>query len=1153
MALYTSRRTALRLDRTLRAGLALYLCFAAILAAIAVPAQPARAGTYPGKIGVGLEGIGGRGLEFVDAAKTLRPWELIGGGAAPKDASGWPTSDARTVFFDMRPTFAWAPPIDDPDAYQINVSGTYKLSFTGQADLSAAEDAASVTIANKSYNATTNTSTADITLASGKALLVINFSNTRRTAASATNTGITNVKLIRPGYAATTTQTFHTPFLNAIQNFSTLRFMDWLDTNHNPGYYGDPGHHALNWADRRLPTDATQLTDGTKYGVAWEYVVELANISGKDIWITIPVAATDDYVRQLARFLKANLTNPNAKIYLEHSNEVWNFGFGQYTYNKLAAEDEVGRGGSVLNNDGSTDREQWARRRHAKHTRDIGQIFQSEFGAGTLNTKLFPVMSWWTIQPGQYEDMLQWLNNTYGAPRNYLWAIAGASYFNCGSVCTSGTVDQLIAALRQSSDGARSDRQAHSNTATRWGIKHFMYEGGPDSGGGDPTNVANRIRAHRDPRMKDLILNDIDANWFPLGGDLFMYFTLTSAYSRYGMWGITDDVTNMDRNSKNAAIKQLLGIGTTPTPPSAPGGLQATAGNAQVRLSWNASTGATSYTVKRGSSNGGPYTSIASNLTTTSYTNTGLSNGSTYYYVVTASNSAGESANSSQVAATPTSTPVGSGSITREYWSNVSGTTVATIPVNTAPSGTSTLTSLEAPTNWADNYGTRIRGYITAPANGSYVFWIASDDDSELYLSTSDSPASKSRIAYVSGWTNSREWNKYSTQKSAAISLTAGNRYYVEVLQKEGGGGDNLAVGWLKPGQSDTAPSEVVPGSQLSPYSVSTPAAPANLSASAGNAQVSLSWSASTGATGYNVKRTTGGNYVTIASNVTATSYTDTGLSNGTTYYYIVTAVNSAGESSPSNQASATPGSGGTVLAADSFSGAAGTLHNASGGSGWAANWEVQNGDTSVPGYNLSSGSLSYSTLAVSGNNASGGDSYQTAGRAFNTSSSGPFGSYLSNGLIGTNGSTLYLSALLRKDVANDEELSLTLHSGTTVTYPNPGLVSVGYFGTASNNGTTRYWSLKVGSTVYRTSVPITAGQTALLVLKLDFNPSSTASLYVNPGSLGGSAPSAPSAQGSATSSLAFRSLAFYGGNGFNQSALDEIRVGSSFAAVTPQ
>ena len=90
----------------------------------------------------------------------------------------------------------------------------------------------------------------------------------------------------------------------------------------------------------------------------------------------------------------------------------------------------------------------------------------------------------------------------------------------------------------------------------------------------------------------------------------------------------------------------------------------------------------------------------------------------------------------------------------------------------------------------------------------------------------------------------------------------------------------------------------------------SKPPAPTNLTATPGNAQVSLSWTASTGATGYNVKRgtATGGPYTTVSPlNLSATTFTDTGLTNGTAYFYVVTATNSAGESSNSNQATATP------------------------------------------------------------------------------------------------------------------------------------------------------------------------------------------------------------------------------------------------------
>ena len=99
---------------------------------------------------------------------------------------------------------------------------------------------------------------------------------------------------------------------------------------------------------------------------------------------------------------------------------------------------------------------------------------------------------------------------------------------------------------------------------------------------------------------------------------------------------------------------------------------------------------------------------------------------------------------------------------------------------------------------------------------------------------------------------------------------------------------------------------------QVTPGNV--PTAPTGVSASAGNAQVVVSWGTVSGATGYNVKRSTtnGGPYSNVGSNVSGTSFTNTGLTNGTTYYYVVTAVNASGESAVSTQVSGTPSGGGS-------------------------------------------------------------------------------------------------------------------------------------------------------------------------------------------------------------------------------------------------
>ena len=117
-------------------------------------------------------------------------------------------------------------------------------------------------------------------------------------------------------------------------------------------------------------------------------------------------------------------------------------------------------------------------------------------------------------------------------------------------------------------------------------------------------------------------------------------------------------VSAVNATGESANSAQASATPVAPTqPPAAPTGLIATGGNAQVSLSWTASSGATSYHLKRSTTTGGPYTQVSA-PTTTSFTDTGLTNGTTYFYVVSALNAVGESANSAQASATPANTPV---------------------------------------------------------------------------------------------------------------------------------------------------------------------------------------------------------------------------------------------------------------------------------------------------------------------------------------------------------------------------------------------------------------------------------------------------------------------------------------------------------------
>lgn len=228
-------------------------------------------------------------------------------------------------------------------------------------------------------------------------------------------------------------------------------------------------------------------------------------------------------------------------------------------------------------------------------------------------------------------------------------------------------------------------------------------------------------------------------------------------------------------------LKQYLGGTGTPVP-AAPAGLTAMAGNAQVALSWTASSGATSYTVKRSTTSGGTYTNVATGVTSTSYTNTGLTNGTTYYYVVSATNSAGTSGNSAQVSATPSGGGGGTSTLVGQYKVN-----------NVNPNDNminSTLNIKNTGTSAVSLSGVKLRYYFTkdtttaslnhyvdyaqiGASNVSGAFVSATGTNTDTYLELSFSTGAGSIAAggqsgdiqiriSKSDWSNFNESNDYS-------------------------------------------------------------------------------------------------------------------------------------------------------------------------------------------------------------------------------------------------------------------------------------------------------------------------------------------------------------------------------------------------------
>ena len=152
------------------------------------------------------------------------------------------------------------------------------------------------------------------------------------------------------------------------------------------------------------------------------------------------------------------------------------------------------------------------------------------------------------------------------------------------------------------------------------------------------------------------------------------------------------------------------------------------------------------------------------------------------------------------------------------YWDNISGTTVSALTSNNAfpesPDSIELLNQLRRAPERGSNYGSLVRGYILPPATGPYTFFVSGDDETEFWLSPSADTTQKQLVAEVPAWTYELVYTKYASQRSADIQLTAGNRYYFEIIHKEGSGGDHFSVAWEGPGLSR----EIISGQSIASF-----------------------------------------------------------------------------------------------------------------------------------------------------------------------------------------------------------------------------------------------------------------------------------------------------------------------------------------------
>ncbi|HUZ08088.1 MAG TPA: hypothetical protein VMV89_11445, partial [Candidatus Paceibacterota bacterium] len=368
-------------------------------------------------------------------------------------------------------------------------------------------------------------------------------------------------------------------------------------------------------------------------------------------------------------------------------------------------------------------------------------------------------------------------------------------------------------------------------------------------------------------------------------------------------------------NSIQASATTLLDAGLTATAVSAN----------QISLTWHGITNAASYNVKRSAVSGGPYSPIATGVTATNYTDT-VPTGMKYYYVISAVCGGVETPDSPEA------------TVNLPYpWMTQDIGAVGVV-------GSAT-------------YGD---GVFAVTGSGDDI-WNAADAFRFVYLPVTGNCTIVARVSSVQNidpWSKAGVMIRESTNAGVAnvfIAVTPGNGVTWQYRTSTGGNSENNnttglnapywvklvrsgntftgycshdGVTWTQLGSTSfTMASTAYIGLALTSHNNSSlcaatfdnvtapgwatstvPASPVGLSAGGWDSAVTLKWLAASGASSYNVKRaiTNGGPYA-IVSNVTTTNYTDTGLINGTNYYYVVSALNTAGESANSAQASATP------------------------------------------------------------------------------------------------------------------------------------------------------------------------------------------------------------------------------------------------------
>lgn len=335
---------------------------------------------------------------------------------------------------------------------------------------------------------------------------------------------------------------FHPLFLQRLGRFAVIRFLEWSRTNGSP---------VVRWEDRASPND---LFQSTRAGVAYEHQIALVNRLDADIWICVPHQANDDFVRQLAMLLKAEL-EPERRIYVEWSNEVWNDApaFTQAQYARARGLE------AKLHEDPNRARLRY----QAQRSVEVFRIFEEVFGS---DDRLVEVIAsqvgniWWHREllgvPGvrEHADALAvapYFGHEVGAPEREGWLVRTSLELILDHL-ENVSLPETIEATRVSAAFARKN-----------GLELIAYEGGQHLVAnpaiqGNPVVNEKLDAVNRHPRMKALTLRLLRA-WRQAGGKTFVYYAFASTPSRWGRFGALEYLDQpIDQAVKYDALMQFI-------------------------------------------------------------------------------------------------------------------------------------------------------------------------------------------------------------------------------------------------------------------------------------------------------------------------------------------------------------------------------------------------------------------------------------------------------------------------------------------------------------------------------------------------------------------------------------------------------------------